>query len=276
MPKLTCFADEISADFTEQLDVLEECGLGYLDLRGVWNKNVLELSDDEISRLKEEAGARGIEVAAIGSPIGKSTIDKPASYEMDRLERACEIAKLLGATYIRVFSFYAPIGRSILYYHDEVFDRMQAWVERVSRVDKNLVLTHENEGRIYGETPERCLEIARRLGGENFTNCYDPANFVAAGLTDIYHSCWERLKTYTGFLHLKDYAQDRPVPCGEGDAAVAETLADAYRAGFDGFMSVEPHLKQGGQFGGFSGPELFKKAVSAVKEICRAGGIPLD
>ena len=74
---LSGFADEISADLSAQLDVLEELGLRYLELRGVWGKNVLALDDSEAKTIKAELDGRGMRVSAIGSPIGKIRIDDP-------------------------------------------------------------------------------------------------------------------------------------------------------------------------------------------------------
>ena len=50
---------------------------------------------------------------------------------------------------------------------------------------------------------------------------------------------------------------------------------DLHRSGYSGFVSLEPHLKAHEQFGGFSGPELFKVAADALKALCRTNDIPL-
>ena len=148
MPTLSAFADEISSDLDEQLTVLNECGIRYFDLRGVWGINVLDLTDDQIRDIKTKSGDRGIGVAAIGSPIGKSSIDKPRSYEIERLRRACDIAENLGAKYVRIFSFYAPEGKSILEYGEEVVDRLSGWIDMISSEKRTVVLVHENEKEI--------------------------------------------------------------------------------------------------------------------------------
>ncbi len=74
MITLTGFADEISSDLEEQLDVLESENIRYLELRGVWGKNVLELNEQESLRVKSRLAARGFGVSSIGSPIGKINI----------------------------------------------------------------------------------------------------------------------------------------------------------------------------------------------------------
>ena len=77
MVKLSGFADEISPDLGTQLDTLESLGIRYLELRAVWDKNVLDLSDKQIDQVKSELDRRGIGVSAIGSPIGKVAIPSP-------------------------------------------------------------------------------------------------------------------------------------------------------------------------------------------------------
>ena len=140
-----------------------------------------------------------------------------------------------------------------------------------------LILTHENEAGIYGDSPERCLEILEGLSGPNFTGCYDPANFASWGVTDPIPDAWERLKKHISYFHLKDFKAggETAVPCGEGDGGVPEVLAAAHASGYDGFMTLEPHLAKGGQFRGFTGPDLFKVAVNAVRRICEEKKIPL-
>ena len=276
MPILSAFADEISPDLDVQIRVLKECGLSHFDIRGVWDTGIMELSDAQLGEIKGKIDGQGIKIAAVGSPIGKSTIDKPASYELDRVKRAYDIANLFGSRYIRVFSYYAPERESIADYRDEVIERMKSWVDWITSQRNTVVLVHENESDIYGDIPERCLDLMQNLYSPQFVQCYDPANWVNVGMKHVFETCWKPLKEYVKFVHLKDYTGNRNVPCGEGDGEVAKTLEDACRSGFDGFMTIEPHLAKAGQYQGFSGPELFKKAVDSVRDICNRSGIPLS
>ncbi|GMA65003.1 hypothetical protein [Alicyclobacillus fastidiosus] len=74
MVTVSAFADEISADLKEQLDVLDAEGIKHIEFRSVWNKNVLDLSDDELRRVREALDGRGFRISAVGSPIGKISI----------------------------------------------------------------------------------------------------------------------------------------------------------------------------------------------------------
>jgi sugar phosphate isomerase/epimerase len=275
MSTFSAFADEISPDPTEQVAVLRECGIRYLDLRDAWNKSIMVLTEAELDRLGGILGDAGIGVAAIGSPIGKSTIDKPPSYELDRVKHACELALRFKCRYIRVFSYYPPEGKEITTFGKEVLARIASWVEYVAREHPGLVLAHENESRIYGDIPERCLEICRRFSGPNFTGCYDFANFIRDGVVRPFDTAWKPLKPYIGFFHLKDGRKGlvQAVPMGEGEGEAERILKDAAASGYDGFMTLEPHLAKAGQFKGFTGPDLFRKAVDAARKVCERAGM---
>ena len=140
MATFSAFADEISAEPGEQVKVLGECGIRFLDLRSAWNRNVLDLTDPDLDRFGRILADAGVGVAAIGSPVGKSTIDKPPAYELERLKRACDVAERLRCRYIRIFSFYPPEGKAITDFRRQVFERLASWVAYVAREHPGLVL----------------------------------------------------------------------------------------------------------------------------------------
>ena len=105
---LSAFGDEISADLDIQLKVLRELGIGHLELRSVWNTNVLKLDDTQVSALKYACDINSVRISCIGSPIGKSPIGDPIEQELLNLDRALQVAKVLDTNTIRIFSFYSP------------------------------------------------------------------------------------------------------------------------------------------------------------------------
>ena len=122
---LSGFGDEISPELNEQLDLLQGEGVLHLELRGVWNKNVLDLTDAEAARVKAELDRRGFGVSAIGSPIGKIGIDDPFEPHLARFRRALDLAEFFHAPYIRLFSFYVPEGQAA-HYRAKVLAQMRA------------------------------------------------------------------------------------------------------------------------------------------------------
>lgn len=268
---LSAFADEVVEDLGDQMDALEAQGVKHIELRNVWGKGVLDLTDEEVARVKSETAARGFGISAIGSPIGKIKVTDPFDPHVEKFRRAVWTAKELGAEYIRLFSYFIPKGDDPAAHRDEVMRRMRAKVEIAEQ--EGVTLLHENERDIYGDTGERCADILAEVRSERLKAIFDPANFVQAGEDAL--GCWERLKDLVVYFHIKDARAEggKVVPAGEGDGNIEAILRDAVSRGFDGFASLEPHLKKAGRFGGKTGPELFKVAADALKGvIAKAGG----
>ena len=269
---LTGFADEISPEPEEQLETLAQESMGYMELRSVWNTNVLDLSDDELDRVKSATAQRGIRISSIGSPIGKVPVTDPFGPHLERFRRALHAADVMEAPYVRVFSFFIPEGQEPGHYREEVIDRMGIMAGEAKA--SGITLLHENEKEIYGDVPSRCLDILAGVGSPALRAAWDAANFVQCGVKP-YKEGYASLRPYVEYIHVKDAlsGSDRVVPAGEGDGQLPETLSALHDSGFDGFFSLEPHLASVGTYSGFSGPALFRKAAGAFKDLLRRQGI---
>jgi sugar phosphate isomerase/epimerase len=263
---LTGFADEISPDLDEQVETLQAEKMRYLEFRGAWDTNVLAMSDEQIERARQTLAEAGIGVSSIGSPIGKIGITDDFGPHLDRFRRAIEVAHRLDAPFIRIFSFFIPEGDDPARHRDEVIDRLRQLVAAAE--GQNVTLLHENEKHIYGDIPERCLDILQAVDSPIFRAAWDPANFVQCGVRPFAEG-YEQLRPYIDYVHIKDakLADGQVVPAGEGDGQVRETVRALRDSGFDGFFSMEPHLAMAGAFSGFSGPELFRLAVQRFTAI---------
>jgi sugar phosphate isomerase/epimerase len=270
---LTGFADEISPELDEQLNTLVDESMRYMELRSVWNKNVLDLTDEELEKVKSVASERGIRTSSIGSPIGKVSITEPFERHMERFRRALYAADVMQAPYVRVFSFFIPEGQEPALYRDEVLERMGMLAGEAE--DAGVTLLHENEKEIYGDVPSRCVDILAGVDSPALRAAWDAANFVQCEVSRPYTEGYELLRPYVAYVHIKDAlaSSGRVVPAGEGDGQLPETLSALRASGFDGFFSLEPHLASAGKYSGFSGPELFRKAAGAFKDLLRRQGI---
>ena len=268
MIRLSAFADEISPNLDEQVAVLQREGIGYMDLRGVWNINVLDLTDDHIRKIQETLDAQGMGVAAIGSPLGKVPIDSAFEAQLQRLERAIEIAHMFQTPFIRIFSFYPPtttngVSHDPGAYREEVLRRLQAMIARANT--EGITLLHENEKDIYGDTIARCVDILRQCSSAHFRAAFDPANFIQCGQVP-YPDAYEALRPWIAYVHVKDALADGSVvAAGEGVGHWPELLERLRADGYDGFLSLEPHLAAARQFGGFTGADLFHHAAQALR-----------
>ena len=272
MVTLSGFADEISQDLNEQLDTLESLEIKYLEFRGVWDKNVLALTDQELDKVRAELRQRGIRVSAIGSPIGKVPIDSDFEEYKALVQHAIDVAIKMETIYIRMFSFYINDRDRD---RDEVMRRMQAMVDMAAQ--GGVTMLHENEKEIYGELPDRCLDLHQTITGSSFRAIFDPANFVQAGVRP-FDDAYPLLKPYIEYFHIKDaiLGEGKVVPAGEGNGQIRELMAASKEAGYDGFLSLEPHLRVAGRSSGFTGPELFGTAVKALCTILDDLGIAYE
>lgn len=272
---LSAFADEISPEPVEQLDVLQQCGVRFVELRSIHKTNVLDLTDAQISDFKKLLDARGMGLSAIGSPIGKIKLSDPWEPHLARFERAIELAVRFGTPNIRVFSFYPhDDGQPWSAHRSTVINRLRQLTMRAAV--HNLRLLHENEHRIYGESPVHVEDLLSTLDSPHFRAVYDPANYVHGGY-DPWEG-WQRTKKWTVHLHIKDWVHGKEVACiaGEGQGRIADVLADVAKDGYRGFATFEPHLLSGGPTGGVTGPELFPKAVKALTDMLNRLGIAYD
>jgi sugar phosphate isomerase/epimerase len=263
---LSGFADEISADLDEQLAVLAAESISHLEVRSVWSTNVADLDDAQLARIRRRLEKSGVHVSAIGSPIGKIDIDAPVEPELERLRRIADVAGQLGTSLVRVFSFFIPAGHDPAPYRARVIDRMGALAALAA--DRGLVLAHENEKKIYGDRPERCADIIASVGSPALRATFDAANFVQCGVRP-HSDAYELIRPYLVYVQVKDalMATGEVVPAGQGDGQVRDTLAALRDSGFDGYLSLEPHLAMAGSHGGFSGPDLFRVACRALKVL---------
>lgn len=257
------FSDEICADPAGQFRALSELGIRYFEPRLINGKNILSLSDDELDTLCEQMKAFHIKASSLGSPIGKYPITEPFDPQFETFRRAVEIAKRLGTNNIRMFSFFIPAGEDAAQYRTEVLSRLRRMIDYAK--EQNVVLLHENEKGIYGDTFERCLDLMQELSCPNFYAVFDPANFIQVG-SDT-KKAFSALSDYIRYVHIKDATPDgRVVPAGHGVGHVGEILKQLMDRGFCGFLSIEPHL---GEFSGFSSLEGDNKTV--MNDLSDAG-----
>jgi sugar phosphate isomerase/epimerase len=269
MVTLSAFADEISADLTEQIAALEQEGIRNIELRSVWGKGVLDLDHREQDTIQLALDDHEFYISAIGSPIGKIGIEDDFEAHLERFGKAIGMAHVFACDYIRIFSFYIPEGKDPASYRDEVMRRLQILADLAQ--EEGIILLHENESRIYGDTAERCKELIDTVDSPCLRATFDPANFIQVGQRP-YKTCLPILKDDIEYFHVKDAKLSTGVvkPAGEGDGQIAKILSEMIADGFGGFLSLEPHLKMGDK------KEAFHIAATALKKILRDIGAEYD
>ena len=239
---MTGFADEIHTDIKIQVKLLKELGIKYIELRSANGKNVADYSLEEAKELKKYLWENNIGISAIGSPIGKIMITEDFEPHFETYKRVVELAKLFETPYIRMFSFFIPKGEDPEIYRDEVFSRIKRMIDYAKI--HNVILLHENEKDIYGDNAARCFNLFKAFYCDNFKCTFDFANFVQCRQDT--RKAYELLKPYIEYIHIKDAVSEtgEVVPAGEGDGNVLELLKDLSRNGYNGYLSLEPHLAE--------------------------------
>lgn len=266
MIKISAFADEISDDLDIQIENLKANGVGYIELRGVWGKNIMALTEDEVRQVKKQATDQGIGFSAIGSPLGKFPLDGDFNLQIEGLKKAIQYAQILEAPYIRMFSFWMPHGTDPTQHRSQVIDWLGKLIAEAEGT--GIVLAHENEKDIYGDTGDRCLDLYSSLQSPAFTGIFDFANFIQCNQRP-YIDCWPKLRPYITYFHIKDavLGSGKVVPAGQGDGDLEKILSEAFATGYDNFLTLEPHLSVAEASFGRTTPDLFRTAASALKEI---------
>lgn len=269
---ITGFADEVATDFAAQLDAMGALGVRFIELRSAWGTRVLDLSDAQVRQVKTMLDDAGIAVSALGTDLGKISVTDDFGPHLDRMRRAADVAFFLETTDLRGFSFFIPPGDDPAQHRGLVGDRLAQLVQIAH--DEGIRYLHENEKGIYGDTPQRCAELAAQLSPHAFRLILDPANYVQCGVRPL-EEAYPLVREATVYLHAKDALADGTVcPVGHGDGQWPELLATLQADGYDGFISVEPHLGAHDAFGGHSGPELWATAHRALIGQLDQAGIP--
>jgi len=266
-------------------------------------KNVMQLTKSEIGTIRNLQAEYGLNVSSIGSPIGKvklcdvddgttNNFTPFARYLAKDVTRVCDLAHAFETKLIRGFSFYHPKGTDPKDHLQQAVDQLGQIAETCHRSDLTFGL--EIEANLVGQNGELLAEIHRQVNHPAMVLIFDAANLVVQGYSsDEVFQHYLAMKPGLGWLHIKDYRHPKPanrighvdedalkhfVPADLGDSGHVAILQDfaghipklekkLTRRGIPGvFLDLEPHVKGGGQFGGFSGPDGFGVAL---RGLCR-------
>lgn len=250
--RLAAFADEADSCLDGQISAMTENGVDYLEIRSVDGDNISDITADKARDIRARLDTAGISVWSLGSPFGKIGITEGFEPHLEKFKHGLELAAILGAGHIRVFSFYVPHDNTERY-SDEVMRRLEKMLTAAKY--SGIILCHENEKGIYGDNAERCAEIHKTF--PELRAVFDPANFVQCGQET--KSAWELLSPYVEYLHIKDALADGSVvPAGKGIGNIPYIL----RKYCGEVLTVEPHLSV------FDGLDKLERSESAKYKYC--------
>lgn len=234
--RIFAFADETDSAIDHQILAMKRNGLDGLEIRNVDGTNVAGITLEKAAEVRKKLDDNGLITWSVGSPVGKKNIDEPFEPQLENFKHILELSKILGAKNIRLFSFFMPKNEDVSLYKNKVIDQLGAFVEAAEGFD--ITLCHENEKGIYGDIPQRCLELHNALPA--LKAVFDPANFVQCGVDTL--EAWEQMKQYVHYLHIKDaLPNDTVVPPGTGLGNI-KSILQAYLAQGGQNVTMEPHL----------------------------------
>ena len=281
---------------------LQYYSIRFIDV-GSGVKNVMQLTKAEIKKIRKLQDEYGLRVSSIGSPIGKVKLldveDRTKNryvpfkeYLKKDVNRACEMGHAFDSKLIRGFSFYHPRGSDPREHIPQVVDQLGHIADVCDRHDLTFGL--EVEANLVGQDGDLLAKIHRQVNHPALMLIFDAANMVSMGMSaDQLYQQYTAMKPGLGWMHIKDYRHPRPVtrqqhvdedalkhfvPADIGDSGHEAILRDFRRSipalsrklkrrGIPGlFLDLEPHVKGGGQFGGFSGPDGMGVAQ---RSLCR-------
>lgn len=299
-------------DLEQQLLVGQALGLKYWTPRFVFdpetgaNANIVTLPPAKVKAIAARSRELGFRIGCIGTAVGKVKLadvsdGNAAPYRtheqhMEFLAQAIEVAHLCEAKFLRAFSFYPPRGADPEPFYREAVDRLGAMTAACQKA--GVIYLLEPEPNLIGSNSDRMLRLVKDINNPYLLVNPDAANMHVQG----YDGFDEYLKVAQagclGFMHIKDYT----APCPKAIAVDEEALkhfgsVDVGLSGHDRIfadlvqrlptinaqlralgaealvLDVEGHMKGGGQFGGWSGPDGIGVAVRALLAMLQDHGI---
>jgi sugar phosphate isomerase/epimerase len=258
MFKLGVVTDEISQDFDHALEVALELGLQGVELRTMWDKNVVDLSAGEVERARQAIERAGLAVIGIASPFLKCNLwPRPDTARGDRflvaersyeehqavLARSLELAGIFNTRLVRTFTFWRVPDVEIAM--PEVITRLRKHVAEVERA--GYILGLENEHACCVGSGAETARVLSEIKSPALGVIWDPSNTIALG-EEPFPDGYDMVKGRVVDVHLKDYshaaasAGRRPYcAIGSGDIDYAGQLRALMDCGYSGFVTIETH-----------------------------------
>ena len=256
--RIAAITDEFSPDLEKALEPMAAIGMTGAELRVVWGKNIMDLTDDELKRARDLVQSKGMEVISIASPILKCVL--PGAPEVDtrfqqdvfaskhtfedqpRLtDRAFFIAELMGAKIVRVFSYWRSVDPDACF--DGVVEAVMGLAEKAKSAD--LIIGLENEHACNIGTAAESRKALAAAQHPNLKLVWDPANALVGGENPFPNGYMMLPKDRIAHVHAKDCHMEghKPIwgPLGtrsvDWKGQIAALLAD----GYTGWLSLETH-----------------------------------
>jgi len=284
--QLSVITDEISQDFGHAVEIAsKEFGVGLVEIRGLWKKNIVNLDAKEVAEAKSLLAKYDLQVTDIASPLFK--VDWPgapkskysptgdaygASFTFDQqdevLERAAAMANQFGTNKVRLFDFWRLEDDKP--YRKDMDEKLREFCDKAAK--KNIVFVLENEYECNTATSAESARTLAAVKNKNFFLNWDPGNAARLGDKAFPEGYALFPKNRIGHMHLKDVKREADGSygwecMGRGIIDYVEQFKAMMHDGYRGTMSLETHWNGGGNT-----EESSRQAMAGTKELLRKAG----
>jgi sugar phosphate isomerase/epimerase len=241
------FADEAGTPLAEQIKATKVLGWKHIEVRMLPEGNWTEVDDAVFEKALAELNKAGIKISSFGSPIANWArhIDKDFEADIASLKRAIPRMKKASCPIIRIMSW--PNSEKSPWvdtdWEREVLRRLKLLAKMAQ--DGGVTLGLENCSGWSSDRPENMVTTIETVNSPALKIIYDTGNPVGHGGDALLW--YKKCKPWTVYVHIKDGRHTTGGDAkytfpGEGEGKVRETLADLFASGYDGGISIEPHL----------------------------------
>ena len=255
---VAAITDEFSPDIETAVRSMAELGMTGAELRMVFGKNIVDLSDAELARAIEIVRGAGLEIISIASPLLKCVLpDSPevdARFQQDSFAavhtfadqgrltaRALEIADRSGARIIRVFSYWRTVDPDACF--SRIVEALRALADQAAR--QHAIISLENEHACNIATGAETARLLAALDHPNLKVVWDPANAVVSGEKAFPEGYGKLPVSRIQHVHAKDCTMDGHkllwCPLGDGVVGWRGQVDALVRDGYQGWLSLETH-----------------------------------
>jgi len=235
-------ADEAGRALETQIRAHKELGWSHIELRQIGDTTLAYADDREFDRIRRTLDRAGMKVSCFASAIANWSRDvtDPFDKDVDELRRAIPRLRQLGTKYVRIMSYVNKKPLPEAEWRREALRRLKE-LARIAE-DGGVVLLHENCHGWASESPENTNDMLAEVNSPALKLVFDTGNSQGGGRTSW--GFYEKLdKRQIAYVHLKDMRNDGSATWpGEGDSSVRRILEDLFRRGYDGGISIEPHI----------------------------------
>lgn len=250
----TGFADEAGKDFDIQIKATKELGWSNIETRALMSGNLASITDEEFETVCAKLDESGVKFNSFGSGVGNwaTSIEEPPDASYEELKNAIPRMRKLGIKLARVMSF--PVKDTSKYeeYADEAIKRMKT-IAKIAE-DGGIIAVLENCSGWASGSCDHMVRTLEAVDSPALKVVFDTGNpvFDDDVRTPAPHkkqSSWEfyeAVKPWIEYVHIKDGYMDGDnmvfTFAGEGKGEVKRIVTDLLKNGYDGGISMEPHI----------------------------------